>query len=286
MTTAASHVEQNASNGAEVRSVLSVADLQLEELLAVLEPTEHPIRLEGGSYLVDIPAWRTHLSTAIDEAIVHHGGSLVRCEWPALWIDRDAPLGRTLSPPLRAAFIGVEEHDALRRFTAHATVPIINATSDQHQPVHVLADLLTVRDLFGHLRGLRIAFVGGPNNYRRSIVEAAVRAGVELVITATQPDDELRHLLEENRPIAQLFGGSIHLVDATRGVLEVDVVLGEPVPFALLATSTHLPLHLTGAAAESGASAIEGPRSLLFHRQENLQRVILRLLELVGATAV
>ncbi|MEZ5217019.1 MAG: hypothetical protein R2715_10645 [Ilumatobacteraceae bacterium] len=274
--------DQTTAPSVSTRSVLRVADLSVEEVHRLLEPNEDCVRLDGGSYLLDIPAWRTHLQTAADEAVTHAGGVVVASEWPLLWTDRHSPLGADVDPPLRAALLGTEDHALLTKARRSARVPIVNATSDLHQPVHVLADLLTLRELLGQLRGRRIAFVGGPDAYRDSLVEAAVRCGVDLVLAGATPDERLGRVLEENRALAHLFGGSIHLVDPTRGVLEVDAVIGDPVPFALLATTTHLPLHLTGAAADDGASLHEGPRQLLFHRQENLQCIIRRLLHLVS----
>ena len=68
-----------------------------------------------------------------------------------------------------------------------ADVPVINGLSDDHHPCQALADLLTLRERFGpDLRGLRMAYVGDANNVCRSLVCAAVLAGVDAVVAAPE----------------------------------------------------------------------------------------------------
>ena len=66
--------------------------------------------------------------------------------------------------------------DALARA---ASVPVINALTDDHDPCQALADMLTLRDRFGPLDGLRIAYVGDGNNVAHSLIEAASLLGME-----------------------------------------------------------------------------------------------------------
>jgi ornithine carbamoyltransferase len=66
-----------------------------------------------------------------------------------------------------------------------ARVPVINGLSDDHHPCQALADLLTLRERFGPaLTGVRLAYVGDANNVCRSLVCAAVLAGVDCVVAA------------------------------------------------------------------------------------------------------
>jgi ornithine carbamoyltransferase len=78
-----------------------------------------------------------------------------------------------LSGYAAAIAVGGFTHATLNNLAAHAAVPVINARSDEHDPCQALADLLTVRERFGTLRGLKLAYVGDVNNVAHSLLEAA-----------------------------------------------------------------------------------------------------------------
>jgi ornithine carbamoyltransferase len=73
--------------------------------------------------------------------------------------------------------------------TTAASVPVINALTDDHHPCQALSDLLTIRDRPGELQGLRIAYLGDGNNVAHSLIEAACLAGMEIAV-ATPPGYE------------------------------------------------------------------------------------------------
>ena len=77
------------------------------------------------------------------------------------------------------------EHERVREIAAWAGVPVWNALCDTYHPTQVLADLLTVREVFGKIRGVRLAYVGdGRNNLARSLMIGAAKMGVDLRILA------------------------------------------------------------------------------------------------------
>jgi ornithine carbamoyltransferase len=82
------------------------------------------------------------------------------------------------------AFRGFE-HERVREIATWAGVPVWNALCDLYHPTQVLADLLTVREVFGRIRGVRLAYVGdGRNNLARSLMIGAAKMGVDLRILA------------------------------------------------------------------------------------------------------
>jgi len=62
----------------------------------------------------------------------------------------------------------------------YASVPVINALTDEHHPCQALADCLTLREHFGELDGLPVAYVGDANNVAASLAEAAALTGIDL----------------------------------------------------------------------------------------------------------
>ena len=93
-----------------------------------------------------------------------------------------ADTARTLSAYCDAIVIRTFAHSDVEELAAAASVPVINALTDDHHPCQALADLLTVRDTFGSLAGLRLAYIGDGNNVANSLVEAGALTGMEVVI--------------------------------------------------------------------------------------------------------
>ena len=96
------------------------------------------------------------------------------------------------------AAIGIRTglHATVEEFGHHATVPVINMLTGDHHPTQVLADLMTLREAFGHLEGLTLAYVGDGNNMARSLAILGAMAGVSVRIAAPPP-------FQLDRPVAR-----------------------------------------------------------------------------------
>jgi ornithine carbamoyltransferase len=81
----------------------------------------------------------------------------------------------------------------VEELAAAAPIPVVNALTDGHHPLQAVADLLTVQEHFGQLRGHRIAYLGDGGNVARSLMEAAAIAGMDIAVAAPpgyEPSDE------------------------------------------------------------------------------------------------
>src|SRR6476469_4802132 len=92
--------------------------------------------------------------------------------------------GRFLSRYVHGIVIRWGSHEIVEGLAAGATVPVINGLTPDHHPCQALADLLTLRERFGELDGLRLAYVGDGNNVARSLTIAGELAGVEVVVAS------------------------------------------------------------------------------------------------------
>jgi ornithine carbamoyltransferase len=91
-----------------------------------------------------------------------------------------------LSRYLSAIAVRTHAHKRIQEFADNATVPVINALTDLHHPCQALADIMTIYEKKGSLKGLRLAFIGDGNNVANSLVEAASLMGMNMSIACPE----------------------------------------------------------------------------------------------------
>ena len=116
-------------------------------------------------------------------------------------------------------------HSSVEALAKYSGVPVWNGLTDDYHPTQVLADLLTVREHFGYLKGIRFAFLGdGRNNMANSLMIGCAKMGLHFMIVAPKslwPKEELVALCKE---YAKESEGSITLTESVDDVAGVDVV--------------------------------------------------------------
>ncbi len=214
------------------RSFLEVDDLTHAELAGLLDamlawksdPALVPAALAGkGVALVfQKPSARTRNSAEM--AVVGLGGHPVTIRPDEISIDeRESAedVARTLAAYHAIVAARVFDHAVLERMAATVDVPIVNLLSDRAHPCQALADLLTLRELFGELEGRRVAYVGDGNNVTASLAFGAALTGVDLVVSSPSGYELDENVLDRARNL----GGAIDLVgDPHEAVKGVDAV--------------------------------------------------------------
>src|SRR5437879_11931141 len=107
----------------------------------------------------------------------------------------------------------VNLHDEVAGLAAASSVPVINGLSDLYHPVQVVADLLTLSEHKGRLKGLRVAWVGDGNNGCNSWMYGASLAGVDLAVATPPNFTPPRDVVAFARGIATTTVGRIPLTD-------------------------------------------------------------------------
>ncbi len=180
------------------------------------DPTLHTGALAGGKLgmIFHKPSTRTRVSF---EAAAWRLGMLpVALRPDELQLGRGETIGdtaRTLSRYLDAITVRTFGQASVEELARYATIPVVNALTDEHHPCQALADLLTLREELGTLEGLRVAFVGDGDNVCASLIQASALTGFELRVATPdgyQPDPDI---VERARAGAAPAGGSILLTD-------------------------------------------------------------------------
>ena len=169
---------------------LSPAEWDAVMALALDAPPRQRLRGEGVALLFEKPSARTRNSTEM--AVVDLGGHPVYIQGHEVGLDvRESAedVARTLGCYHRALCARVFDHTMLERMVAALAhggfdVPVVNLLSDAAHPCQAVADMLTLREAFGHPAGRVITYVGDSNNMARSLTKAAVLEGMEVRIAS------------------------------------------------------------------------------------------------------
>jgi ornithine carbamoyltransferase len=145
-----------------------------------------------------------------------------------LQLGRGEPISDTakvLSGYVAAIVIRTFAQSDVEEMATFASVPVINALTDDHHPCQALADLLTLREHYGSLDGLKLAYVGDGNNVAHSLMEAGALAGMHVAVAAPPSYQPSRTVVAEAQALAAAHGGRVEVVDeAVVAVNDADAV--------------------------------------------------------------
>jgi len=176
----------------EPRHFIAGTELTRAELEAVVQRAvelkeigadgPRPLAHRSVALLFEKPSTRTRVSFQV--GISQLGGQVLLLRSEELQLARGESVRDTalvLSRYIDAIAVRVGEHALLEELARHSTVPVVNALTPLHHPCQALADMLTLRERFGRMEGLRVAYVGDGNNVCHSLMLLGARAGVEVV---------------------------------------------------------------------------------------------------------
>lgn len=301
--------------------VLSAADLVglgLDRLLSRAEALRRDRRIgrrapflagRQVALLFEKPSLRTRVS--FDVGIDLLGGHAIYLGPEEVGLGRretPADVGRNLSRWVDAIVVRTFGHGSLVELAEASSVPVVNALTDREHPCQALADILTLRQHLGALRGRVLAFVGDGNNVCQSLMLAGAAAGVEVRVATPLGFEPDVAIVAEAARLARLAGGQVSVChDPRDAVVGADAVYtdawtsmgdedhaearrrrfaGFRVDARLLASAPDaLVMHCQPAhrGQEISAEALDGPRSVALDQAENRLYVQQALLvELLG----
>ncbi|AHH17338.1 ornithine carbamoyltransferase [Nocardia nova SH22a] len=175
-------------------------------------PLEGP---RGVGVIFEKNSTRTRFS--FEMGIAQLGGHAVVVDGRDTQLGREETLadtGRVLSRYVDAVVWRTFEQHRLEEMASAATVPMVNALSDEFHPCQVLADLLTLRERKGDLAGRKLTYFGdGANNMAHSLLVGGVTAGLDITVAAPEGFQPLDWVLDAARKRAAETGASITLTE-------------------------------------------------------------------------
>jgi ornithine carbamoyltransferase len=224
------------------RSFLRVNDWSPEELVAVLDLADRlKARLKSGvadrvlegrtlGMIFTKPSTRTRVS--FETGIWQLGGTGLYLSANDLQLGRGETIKDTavvLSRYLDGIMIRTFDQSDVDQLAEHGDVPVINGLTDRFHPCQALADVMTIRERFGKLEGIRVAYLGDGNNVCHSLMVACAKLGAEFVAATPEGYEPEEEVVGWARAAAEESGGEVGLThdrdEAIRGanVLYTDV---------------------------------------------------------------
>jgi len=176
------------------RHFLTGEELSRDELLGLFERALHlkdapvssdALRRRSVALMFQRPSTRTRLS--FEAGVAELGGHPIVLRTEDMQLTRGESVRDTalvLSRQVAAVGLRTGSHALIDEIAQWSEVPVFNMLTAEHHPCQALADLLTLREVFGRLEGLKLAYVGDGNNVARSLALLGPRAGVEVVVAA------------------------------------------------------------------------------------------------------
>jgi ornithine carbamoyltransferase len=182
--------------------------------------------------IFDTPSTRTRVAFA---TAAHRLGLLPiilgRAELQLSGGEELADTARSLSAYATVIVVRMSSHAALEEFAAAATVPVVNALSDEHHPCEAIASIFTLREHFGRAYGLRLAYVGDGNNIAHSLLEAGALAGAAVAVASPAGRAPHREIVARANDAGASTGGAVCVVeDPAEAVARADAVFTDVWP--------------------------------------------------------
>jgi ornithine carbamoyltransferase len=217
------------------RDFLSIDNLDADELAhlldraAAMKADRKPSKVLAGKTIAMVfekPSTRTRISFEV--GIAELGAHPLPLSSAELQLGRGETIedtGRVLSRYVHGVVVRTFEQERLERLADAASIPVINALSDLEHPCQALADLMTIREKKGKLKGVRLTYVGDGNNVAHSLLLAGALAGMDVAVATPPGYEPIPQMAKRAAIIAEATGGSIEVTtDAVAAVTGTDVI--------------------------------------------------------------
>lgn len=220
------------------RDFLSLHDFTTEEIYQILDlaaelkekqkkgETHHILKGKTLGMIFEKSSTRTRVSFEV--GMYQLGGSALFLSNRDLQIGRGEPIrdtARVLSRYLDGIMIRTFEGSKVEELADFASIPVINALTDEEHPCQVLADLQTIREHKGELKGLKMVYIGDGNNMVNSLMHGCAKVGMDISVATPAGYEPMESMVAEAMEDAKAFGSKVEITqDILAAAKDADVV--------------------------------------------------------------
>lgn len=218
-----------------MKHLLKLSDLSDQEIVQLLDLADqlkyeqkhgidHPY-LKGKSIGLIFQKSSTRTRVSFETGMYQLGGQALFLSSRDLQIGRGEPVqdtARVLSRYLDGIMIRTYEQQEVEDLASYGSIPVINGLTDYCHPCQVLADLMTIREHYGSLPGLKMAYVGDGNNMANSLIVGGLKSGMKVAVATPEDYKPAEDVME----FAEGYGDKFHwTTDPVQAVTDADVVI-------------------------------------------------------------
>jgi len=219
------------------RDFLTLRDLSGDEILEILKLAKKVkesrkmfrgvLDGKGVAMFFEKPSTRTRIS--FEMAVSELGGTPIYLRPMEMQLKRGESLAdtaRVLSRYVSLIMARVYEYETLVELARWAEIPVVNGLSNLNHPLQTLADLLTIWERFGRLKGIKVAWVGDGNNVCNSLLVGAAKLGLNVAVATPRGYEPNKEFVDEALRESERSGSRIEFYeDPVEAVSDADVVM-------------------------------------------------------------
>lgn len=221
--------------------LISLNDLTTEQIYEILdladklkkdnkEGREHHI-LKGQTLGMIFTKSSTRTRVSFEVGMYQLGGSALFLSSNDIQLGRGEPISDTaqvLSRFLNGIMIRTFKHSDVIELADYASIPVINGLTDDEHPCQVLADLQTIREHKGQLKGLKLAYIGDGNNMAHSLLHGCAKTGIDIAIASPEGYTCGQRFVNDAKAAAEKSGSKVIMTsDPVEAISDADVVYSD-----------------------------------------------------------
>lgn len=238
MTVVTTKKKENILNHKDFLTLSNVSSNQINQLLQLAQDIKTKYQngevyapLQGKTLAMIFEKSSTRTRVSFEVGMLQLGGHAL------FMTDRDLQIGRgetisdtaqVLSEYVNGIMIRTFEHEKVEELAQFANIPVINGLTDDYHPCQAIADLLTILEVKGTLKGLKFAYIGDGNNVAHSLLHACSKVGMDIVVASPKGYEPNSDIVTESKQFAAEVGSTVEVTnDPQEAVKNADIIYGD-----------------------------------------------------------